>query len=214
MEKNQNEKKINYSQNLGVVEQEAKKSFLELVDEIKSAKADKREIKLLSSKKAKIFEFYLIFLKEIEKTKFYSLILYVAIIIWLNYDAGVFKITDNYTLDTALQSIVLFLFFSFALIWFQSQNNIESFFLKLYPQMETEKRAGMIASILRDFIFSKNQRKEHGFKKVFYILITLVLINAYFVISGKYLNLNILGVIAFVVLLMAHPKQNNVLKMI
>lgn len=214
MEKNQNEKKVNYSQNLGIVEQEAKKSFLELVDEIKSAKADKREIKFLSSKKAKIFEFYLIFLKEIEKTKFYSLILYVAIVIWLNYDVGVFKITDNYTLDTALQSIVLFLFFSFSLIWFQSQNNIESFFLKLYPQMETEKRAGMIASILRDFIFNKNQRKEHGFKKVFYILITLVLINAYFVISGKYLNLNILGVFAFVVLLMAQPKQNNVLKMI
>lgn len=214
MEKNQNEKKVNYSQNLGIVEQEAKKSFLELVDEIKSAKADKREIKLLSSKKAKIFEFYLIFLKEIEKTKFYSLILYVAIVIWLNYDVGIFKITDNYTLDTALQSIVLFLFFSFSLIWFQSQNNIESFFLKLYPQMETEKRAGMIASILRDFIFNKNQRKEHGFKKVFYILIALVLINAYFVVSGKYLNLNILGVIAFVVFLMAQPKQNNVLKMI
>ncbi len=214
MEKNQNEKKVNYSQNLGVVEQEAKKSFLELVDEIKSAKADKREIKLLSSKKAKIFEFYLIFLKEIEKTKFYSLILYVAIVIWLNYDVGVFKITDNYTLDTALQSIVLFLFFSFSLIWFQSQNNIESFCLKLYPQMETEKRAEMIASILRDFIFNKNQRREHGFKKVFYILIALVLINAYFVVSGKYLNLNILGVIAFIVLLMAQPKQNNVLKMI
>lgn len=212
IQQNQNEKKVNYSLNLGIVEEEAKNAFLELVDEIKSANEDNREAKLLASRKAKIFDYYLVYLKEIEKIKGYAFFTFIAVVIWLNFDKQIFKITDNYVFDTAVQGATLFLIGSFAIIALCSQNNIERFFLKLYPQLKTEAKVGLIAQTLRDFIFNDYQKKENGFRKILFFFVCLIAVDGIILYSGNYLNLNLVGLGFFIVFLMAHKKENNVLK--
>lgn len=211
----QTEKRLNNSQNLANVESEAKENFAELISEVKNSLDEERTFKIKDKNKSKILEYYAHYIKEQNSIKGYAFVSYAVIVAYLSYDKFFAKMTNNYTFDTAVQSVGLFIFFALVTVYFLSEYNIERFFLHLYPSFPNEEKAGDIATALRESIFNNYQKREIGIRKILTLSIVLIIIEVFiFITKGNFVNLNIAGLMCFAMFCVLHRKQNSVMKFI
>lgn len=207
---NQNEKKVDNSQNIADLESSAKDSFAELVDEVKNSFDDERNYNLKSKDKNKVLEYYKFYILGLKNIKLYSISMYVIVVIWWQYDPSFARLTNSYFIDTAMQSIGLYLLFCLSTIYILSEKNLENFFYKMFPNFGKEKRASDIALALREEIF--NNKKESGIRKVFTFLIVLIFIILFAIFKDLSVNLNFAGFGLFCFVLMIHQSENSVFK--
>lgn len=205
-----NEKRVNNSQNIANLESEAKDSFAELVDEIKNSFDEERSYNLKSKDKNKVTEYYKFYILDLKNIKWYSFFMYLAVVVWWQYDPNFARLTNSYLIDTAMQSIGLYLLFCLSTIYILSEKNLENFFYKMFPNFGKEKRASDIALAIREEIF--NNKRENGIRKVFTFLIVLIFIVLFAIFKDLSVNLNFAGFGLFCLVLAVHKSENSVFK--
>lgn len=205
-----NEKRVNNSQNIANLESEAKDSFAELVDEIKNSFDEERSYNLKSKDKNKVTEYYKFYILDLKNIKWYSFFMYLVVIVWWQYDPNFARLTNSYLIDTAIQSIGLYLLFCLSTIYILSEKNLENFFYKMFPNFGKEKRASDIALAIREEIFSN--KRENGIRKVFTFLIVLIFIVLFAIFKDLSVNLNFAGFGLFCLVLAVHKSENSVFK--
>lgn len=207
---NQNEKKVDNSQNIADLESEAKESFAELVDEVKNSFDDERNYNLKSKDKNKVLEYYKYYVLELKNIKWYGFLMYSIVVFWWQYVPSFARLTNSYLIDTMIQSICLFLSFFLITVYLLSEKNLENFFLKMFPNFAKEKKASDIAIALKEEIFPN--KKENGFRKAFTFLFILILIDLFVVFKGLSVNLNWAGLFLCGLVLVIHKSENSVFK--
>jgi len=214
-----NQKAIN-TQNIAVMKQNAIDSFSKLVNEVRSAVADKRKATNLKDiDKTRVLIYYNFFVKrgkEFNKTIFWITCILTFLINMSIIETPVF---ENIFLNELLQSFCIFVIPSFSILFLQAENNIENFFYDLYNFWNVDEKQ-KIALKLQNFIFNDFQKKQHGYKKIITMSIVLVIFCAifeFFIYSKiETVNFNLIniGFAFFCIFLMIHKKTNNVIKYI
>ena len=206
-----NEKKLSHSENLNDLERIAKDEFLKLFDEIKTAKEDRRKAHLSSFSKGKIKEFYnRVFVRQIREMKKYHLIVLSLLLFAMHYQP-IFNLVDNARLNSFVLSLLFFVISCFSLIFFQSERNIENFFYRMYGDIGREKNSYHLVREMRNFLFSKTESKEYGYRKVITLTILFLAVSTVGFFKPNF-NYYALSFVLFCIFIMMQEKTNNVLK--
>jgi hypothetical protein len=198
-------------ENIAQIKAESKQALMELVDECNNAINDEREFTLPSSKTSKVYDYYFYFMKQIENTKKWSIIIFFGIFFMFTIMGDKnFVISADNSLNQIILAMMVHLIIMGCTLFIFSEHSVERFFLSLYPNFKKEKNYSNIIVAIAKNVFKKSVLKERGFKFATYytIFVFVVHLSNYF-----YFNVGasmFIGFILFVVWVIAQPKENFV----
>ena len=175
MATNNNIKTTN-KENIATIRASSQEALMQLVDECNNALKDSREVNLVSSKTAKVFEYFFYFKREVSEWKKWSIIIYFIIALMFTITGEkIFIISAEKSINDILISLMLFIIITAVTLIFFKDKNIENFFLTLYPNFKKEKNYIFIVTQIAKSTFKTFQLKESGFRLAIYFFVALVI---------------------------------------
>lgn len=178
--------KITNKENIATLRASSQEALMQLVDECNNAIKDSREANIVSSKTAKVFEYYFHFKREVLEVKKWSIIIFfgVAFMFTIMGDKN-FVISDEKSINDILIGLITFVIITVVTLNFFKEHNVENFFLRLYPNFKKEKHYTLIVTQIAKNTFKTFQLKESGFRLAIYFFIALCIFHAlnYFVLN-------------------------------
>lgn len=178
--------KITNKENIATLRASSQEALMSLVDECNNAIKDSREANIVSSKTAKVFEYYFYFKREVLEIKKWSIIIFfgIAFMFTIMGDKN-FVISDEKSINDILIGLISFVIITAVTLNFFKEHNVENFFLRLYPNFKKEKNYTLIVTQIAKNTFKTFHLKESGFRLAIYFFVALVLFHAlnYFVLN-------------------------------
>lgn len=178
--------KITNKENIATLRASSQEALMSLVDECNNAIKDSREANIVSSKTAKVFEYYFYFKREVLEIKKWSIIIFfgIAFMFTIMGDKN-FVISDEKSINDILIGLISFVIITAVTLNFFKDHNVENFFLRLYPNFKKEKNYTLIVTQIAKNTFKTFHLKESGFRLAIYFFVALVLFHAlnYFVLN-------------------------------
>lgn len=178
--------KITNKENIATLKALSQEALLQLVDECNNALKDSREVNLVSSKTAKVFEYYFYFKREVIDVKKWSIIIFFGIAFMFNIMGEKnFVISADKSINDILIGLISFVVVTAVTLNFFKEHNLENFFLRLYPNFKKEKNYTFIITQIAKKSFKTLHLKESGFRLAIYFFIALCIFHAlnYFVLN-------------------------------
>lgn len=178
--------KITNKENIATLKALSQEALLQLVDECNNALKDSREANIVSSKTAKVFEYYFYFKREVIDVKKWSIIIFFGVAFMFNIMGEKnFVISADKSINDILIGLISFVVVTAVSLNFFREHNIESFFLRLYPNFKKEKNYTFIITQIAKSTFKTFHLKESGFRLAIYFFIALCIFHAlnYFVFN-------------------------------
>lgn len=167
--------KITNKENIATLRASSQEALMQLVDECNNAIKDSREANIVSSKTAKVFEYYFHFKREVLEVKKWSIIIFFGIAFMFNIMGEKnFVISADKSINDILIGLISFVVVTAVSLNFFREHNIESFFLRLYPNFKKEKHYTLIVTQIAKNTFKTFQLKESGFRLAIYFFVALV----------------------------------------
>lgn len=207
-----NVREIN-QENLSVIREEAKTSFLTMIDSLISSENDNVEVSLKENDKAKIRKYYNKWQSETRETTKFIILGFLLFSLGLystpNFDLEALKDFSE-VLSKGIPFLLLWAFTSLIFAFFMVEKNIENFFFHLYPQIADIQHRNKVAFEILNFVFTKNEQKTKDFKK-FIIGFFVLFVLCFFVSNVKIFVFMV--VFSWLALILTHEKTNNVFLM-
>lgn len=168
--------KITNKENIATLRASSQEALMSLVDECNNAIKDSREANIVSSKTAKVFEYYFYFKREVLEIKKWSIIIFfgIAFMFTIMGDKN-FVISDEKSINDILIGLISFVIITAVTLNFFKEHNVENFFLRLYPNFKKEKNYTLIVTQIAKNTFKTFHLKESGFRLAIYFFVALVL---------------------------------------
>ncbi len=170
--------KTTNKENIATIKASSQEALMQLVDECNNALKDDREVNVVSSKTAKVFEYYFYFKREVSEFKKWSIIIYFIIALMFNLmGEKIFIFSAEKSINDILISLMSFVIVTAVTLIFFKDYNIENFFLTLYPNFKKEKNYILIITKIAKSTFKTFHLKESGFRLAIYFFVALVIFN-------------------------------------
>lgn len=178
--------KITNKENIANYKTASRDALMSLVDECNNAIKDKRDINIPSSKTAIIFDYYFYFFREVMNVKKWAVIIFFGIaFMFVLMGEKNFVISADKNINEIILGLVLFVIVTAVTLTFFKEHNIESFFLRLYPNFKKEKHYEKIITTIGKETFKRYKLKESGYRLAVCFFIALCIFHAlnYFVFN-------------------------------
>ena len=168
--------KTTNKENIATIKASSQEALMQLVDECNNALKDSREANIVSSKTAKVFEYYFHFKREVLEVKKWSIIIFFGIAFMFNIMGEKnFVISSEKSINDILIGLISFVIVTVVTLNFFKEHNLENFFLRLYPNFKKEKNYKFIVTQIAKSTFKTFHLKESGFRLAIYFFIALVI---------------------------------------